>query len=90
MKGAIGMLRLISGKSCFKVLNLLIESPNYTINIADKLDVESSIITHALKKLERNGLIDSYRVKKKKYYQIRQKEKIKKIFQLVGELDNGQ
>ncbi len=89
MKEVNGVLRLISGKSCFKVLNLLVDSPNYTINIADKLGVESSIITHALKKLEKNGLIDSYRVKKKKYYQIRQKDKIKKIFQLVEEMDNG-
>tara|TARA_Y100000310_G_C20318901_1_gene639780 strand:- start:382 stop:651 length:270 start_codon:yes stop_codon:yes gene_type:complete len=88
MRG-IDRLKLILGKSNFKVLSLLLDSPDYTISIAEKLNLESSIITHALKKLEKAGLLETYRIKKKKYYKIKKKEKIKKIFQLVEELDNG-
>ncbi|MFA5519280.1 MAG: winged helix-turn-helix domain-containing protein [Spirochaetota bacterium] len=79
----------MSGNTCFTILNELLESPDYTTNLSNKLKIESSVITHALKKLEKNNLVDSYREKKLKYYQLKDKGKIQKLFKIVGDISNG-
>ncbi len=39
--------------------------------------------------LEKNNLVDSYREKKLKYYQLKDKGKIQKLFKIVGDISNG-
>ncbi|MDP2671996.1 MAG: winged helix-turn-helix domain-containing protein [Candidatus Daviesbacteria bacterium] len=53
------------------------------------MDIESSRITHTLKRLEKNNLVKTYREKKLKYYQLKDKDKIKQLFEVIGEISNG-
>ena len=61
---------------------------NLFFRFAKKLNIESSVITHALKKLENEGLIHAYREKKLKYYEINDKNTINTIFLNLDKLNN--
>lgn len=80
MAERLKILRLLSGKIRYKILNQLLIEPDYTINLAKKLNLESSIITHSLKPLEKQGIVCSYRIKKLKYYQVTNSKKLQEIF----------
>jgi len=83
------LMKFFSGKTCNRVLKELLIGPDYTTNLSNKLKLESSIVTHCLKKLDKNGLTDTYWVKKIKYYELRSKDQIKAIFRLLEEIKNG-
>jgi DNA-binding transcriptional ArsR family regulator len=80
MDERLKILQLLSSKTRFEILNKLLIEPDYTINLAKKLNLESSIVTHALKPLEKQGIVCSYRVKKLKYYQVTNSKKLQEIF----------
>jgi len=61
---------------------------NLFFRFAKKLNIESSVITHALKKLENEGLIHAYRKKKLKYYEINDKNTINTLFLNLDKLNN--
>jgi len=82
------MLKLLACDTRYKILNILLKNPDYTISLAKKLNIESSVITHSLKKLESGGLIHAYRKKKLKYYEIVDKNTINTIFSNLDKLNN--
>lgn len=88
MNNSTQMLKLLAGDTRFKILKQLLESPDYTINLAKKLNLESSIVTHQLKKLEREGVLCSYRKGKLKYYEIKDKQTLRIIFSNLNKLNN--
>ncbi len=73
------ILRILSNPTRFKILKRLIKSPDYTTNLSKKLYIESSIITKALKKIEKEGLVSTFRDKKLKYYKIKDKFLLDKL-----------
>ncbi|MGB3458354.1 MAG: winged helix-turn-helix domain-containing protein [Halobacteriota archaeon] len=82
------ILKVLAGDTRFRILNELMKEPDYTISLAEKLNLESSIITHSLKKLEKHGLLCSYRKGKLKYYGINDKEAIQKLISNLERLNN--
>jgi predicted transcriptional regulator len=88
MTGGTQILRLLSGETCFKVVNILMSEPDFTTSLSKKLDIESSRITHTLKNLEKNDLVSTYREKKLKYYQLKHKKKIHVLMKIVAEIQN--
>jgi predicted transcriptional regulator len=89
MNNSTQILKILAGDTRYRLLNQLLESPDYTISLAKKLNLESSIITHQLKKLEREGLLFSYRRGKLKYYEIKNKQALKSIFSNLNKLNTG-
>jgi len=89
MNNSTQILKVLAGDTRYKILNQILESPDYTINLAKKLSLESSIITHQLKKLEKEGLLFSYRKGKLKYYEIKDKQALKSFFSSLNKLNNG-
>ena len=83
------ILKLLAGDTRYRILNHLLEAPDYTISLAKKLNIESSVITHQLKKLEKEGLLYSYRKGKLKYYKIKDKQTLKAIFSYLNKLNKG-
>jgi len=82
------LLQFFSGETCFRVLNELLKKPDYTTSLSKRLDIESSRITHCLKKLESLNIVHGYREKKLKFYEIKNKQKISKLFEIVREINN--
>lgn len=88
MNGQTQMLKLLACDTRHSILKELLKKPDYTISLAKKLNIESSVITHALKKLENEGLIQAYREKKLKYYEIIDKNTINTIFLNLDKLNS--
>ena len=82
------LLKTLSGSTRLRILQQLLEEPDYTVNLSKKLNLESSIVTHSLKKLEKQGLVHSYRKGKLKYYKIKNKEILRSIFVNLNKLNN--
>lgn len=89
MNNSTQILKILAGNTRYKILNQLLESPDFTISLAKKLNLESSIITHQLKKLEKEGLLFSYRKGKLKYYEIKDKQALKSFFSSLNKLNSG-
>lgn len=89
MNNSTQILKILAGDTRYRILNLLLESPDFTKSLAKKLNLESSIITHQFKKLEREGSLFSYRKGKLKYYEIKDKKTLKSIFADLNRLNDG-
>ena len=82
-------MQILKALACsvrYRILTQILIEPDYTTSLSKKLNIESSLVTHSLKRLEKVGLLLTYRNGKLKYYEIADKRAMRNLFSSLERL----
>ena len=82
-KHLLPVLKALGDSSKFEILQSLLISPKYNLEIAEELKLSPPTVSHHMSVLLENGLVDVEKKEGKVYYTL-SKEKLRKV---VGELE---
>lgn len=70
VNSSVQRFRLLSDENKLRIIKILFQGPSNVTHLAEKLELQQSLVSHHLRRLKDGGIVANYREGKEIYYHL--------------------